>query len=230
MGGSIYANRSAPNLIVLVTRGGKSKARERINAMLDAPLDESRFMAAREREFLAAVRELGISRRDVVVLDLPDGDVRSHEVRDIVRTMEQRQPGATHRTMSDVDPHSDHRAIGAAVRSAYVAGEISHCVFHLPFPLNSDFGLGLTVKLHPDMADAKRRALLQYTRWDPKNGWYAIGDQSVRSLIREQHRQPEERIHFPSGDLTCQSYSRLVDLVRRIRAKVRLRRDCDSLC
>ena len=110
MGGSIRANRSERNLVVLLTRGGASKARERVNARLDHPLDEAAFMSAREREFRAAIADLGVARDDVEVLDLPDGAVDTARVRRVIRDMERKLPGATHRTLSDLDPHPDHRA------------------------------------------------------------------------------------------------------------------------
>ena len=47
------------------------------------------------------------------------------------------------------------------------------------------------------MTDAKRRALERYTRWEPDEGWYAIGSASVPRLIRQQLDDPEERIHRP---------------------------------
>lgn len=194
MAGSIHANRSQPNVIVLLSRGGASAARDKLNERLPSPLDVESFMDAREREFREAVTRLQVRRLETVVLNLPDGAFNDESVRAVVQRMEAQHPGWTHRTMSFLDPHPDHRAAGRAVRAARRAGQISDCVFHVPYPLVDD-GPGIPVRLSRSDRLAKRAALEQYTTWDPERGRFAIGDVSVGPLIEEQSADPHEVVH-----------------------------------
>lgn len=194
MGGAIHHNRSAENLVVLLTRGGASNAINKVNAQLDTPIDREEFMAARLREFQAAVRHLGVGGDQVVVLDLPDGAIEESAVRHVVRDMEGRLPGASHRTMTPSDPHPDHAAAGRAVLNALRAHEIGDAVFLVPYPL-VDAGSGVRLA-HPDpgWVQAKRAALAEYQVWDPTAGRYAIGHHSVRKLLESRHDDPYERV------------------------------------
>lgn len=194
MGGAIHHNRSADNLVVLLTRGGASKAIDRVNAALDTPIDRQEFMEARLREFRAATGHLGVREDQVVLLDLPDGGIDEASVRQIVRDMEARLPGASHRTMTPTDPHPDHAAVGSAVAAALRAGEITGAVFLVPYPLLDD-GSGVRLD-HPDpgWTTAKRAALAEYQVWEPSTGRYAVGQHSVRSLLRAQSDDPHERV------------------------------------
>ncbi len=134
MGGSIAARPDRRHLLVLLTHGGASKALLKVNARLLQPLSREDFMAARVREFSAAVRPLGIHKRDIVHGALPDGAVTESDVLALITTMAARYPEAEHRTMSYLDPHSDHAAAGKALRQAYRQGVVTQCVFHLPVP------------------------------------------------------------------------------------------------
>ncbi len=98
--------------------------------------------------------------------------------------------------MSYLDPHTDHRTTGEALRKAHADGLVSACVFHLPIPL-VDEKLGSPVFLGVDAVQAKRAALRAYEHWDPDRGRFAIGSHSVSTLIRRQRRRPTERIHGP---------------------------------
>jgi LmbE family N-acetylglucosaminyl deacetylase len=194
MAGSLHANRRRPNVVVLLSRGGASAARSKISQQLTEPLDRASFMDAREREFREALTKLQIPGLETIVLDLPDGAITEAAVRSVLRRMEMSHRGWTHRTMSFLDPHPDHRAAGRAVRAARAAGEIADCVFHTPYPLVDD-GLGWTVPLTRSDVHAKIGALAEYALWDPEHGRFAVGSISVPDLLKRQSTMPREIVH-----------------------------------
>jgi LmbE family N-acetylglucosaminyl deacetylase/CelD/BcsL family acetyltransferase involved in cellulose biosynthesis len=196
MGASIAQNRRRRNIVVLLSRGGASKAIDRVNANLPGRLSRGEFMRARMREFRVAVRSLGVDLSDVLVHDLPDGGLEVSDVYDVVRAMAARHPRAAHRTLSYLDPHSDHRNAGLAVQQAYDDGVIGDCTFHVPIPKLGD-DVGEPVQLRPAAIEAKRAALREYEVWNPQRRRYAVGAHSVGPFLTRQHRRPAERVHGP---------------------------------
>jgi LmbE family N-acetylglucosaminyl deacetylase len=196
MGGSIAARPHRRNILVVLTRGHASMARHRVNARLDGELSTEEFGHARVRELRAAARVLGVARDDLIVHDLPDGQLHVDDVHEIIVDMARRHPRARHRTMSYLDPHHDHRTAGRALQAAHDAGHVRRARFHLPVPL-AHVQLGSAVKLPERARAAKQRALREYRRWRPSKGRYAVGAHSVPRLIRRQLREPVERVHGP---------------------------------
>jgi LmbE family N-acetylglucosaminyl deacetylase len=196
MAGSIFRSRDRRNILVPITRGGGSGAIDLINAKLERPLSREEFMRARCRELEAAASAVGVSDGDVIWHDLPDGGVHEDDVYRIIRRMAKRHPGAEHRTMTYLDRHRDHAAIGRALRRAYREGVVEEPIFHVPVGYAED-GIGTPVPLGEPARRAKRAALEEYQRWDPPNGRYAVGTHSVKKLINTQLKRPAERVHGP---------------------------------
>lgn len=197
MGGSISAQRGRRNILVVLTQGGASGAIKIVNRKLKQPIDRAKFMEARVLELTAAARALGVHAADVLTHDLPDGGLEVAAVHQIVEQMARRFPRASHRTMSYLDPHSDHATAGEALRKAYESGVVKDCLFHLPVGLVDD-SLGSPVALNGNgEVAAKRAALEEYQLWRPGQGRYAIGAHSVAKLIKQQYDAPTERVHGP---------------------------------
>lgn len=196
MGGSISLQRRRRNIVVVMTRGGASKAWDKINRYVAHPLDAEGFQRARQRELAAAAAALGVAAGDLLAFDLPDGGVDVDAARRIIRTMAARHPGAQHRTMSYLDPHPDHRACGEALRAAFRAGEVADCVFHLPAFVSSE--MGQPVRFDAAAVERKRAALREYEVWNPSRHRYALGAHSVGQLIRKHYNDPVERVHDAS--------------------------------
>jgi hypothetical protein len=156
-------------------------------------------MQGRLRELSAAVRQLGVGDDDFIIHDLPDGGLTESDVLAVMLDMARRHPRAIHRTMSYLDPHRDHATAGRALREAHASGSVRDCVFHLPIPLVPE-SLGRGVELPAQAVEGKRAALREYERWDPAEGRFAIGSHSVKKLIKEQRRNPRERVHGPDYD------------------------------
>lgn len=199
MGGSMAAERDRRNIVVLLTRGDASQSRQGVSVKLGRDLPVEEFVAARDREFVAALSHLGVDPGDVVRADLPDGAVTPEMVRDVVREQARRHRGASHRTMSYLDVHPDHAAAGAGLRLAHQEGTVTDARFHLPVPQVLDDRVR-RVKLDDQAIAAKREALREYQQWRPEEGRLAVGWRSVADLIVFQRKTPQERVHGPELD------------------------------
>ncbi|MFX0539304.1 GNAT family N-acetyltransferase [Ornithinimicrobium sp. Y1847] len=196
MGASIWSERNRRTIVVALTSGGSSTVLPWINERLGQQVTTKDLKRSRVADLRRSVAHLGVEPQDIHVMDLPDGKLTAKRVRTVVDEMATRYPRASHRTMSYLDPHSDHAAAGEAVRQAHADGTITDCLFHVPVDLVDD-DLGHPVSLSTAACDAKRAALAEYRVWDPYSERYAIGLLSVPDLIAGQAIEPRERVHGP---------------------------------
>ncbi|WP_109473113.1 GNAT family N-acetyltransferase [Ornithinimicrobium cavernae] len=196
MAGSLASVRNRRKIIVLLTAGESSRAIEGINRKLDRPISRAEFVASRDRELRAATRHLGVARRDIVRVGLPDNGLRAEDVLDVIRAQARRFPGASHRTMSYLDIHPDHAAAGEALLEAHRQHIVEDVLFHLPVPQVRD-DRASRVTFGTAATEAKLAALREYCVWEPAQGRYAVGRRSVSELIRHHRRTPDELVHGP---------------------------------
>lgn len=196
MGGAIASLRDCRHVVVLLTRGDASQAIIGISSKLAQPLTLEEFVAARDREFVAAIRHLGVAARDVVRLGLPDGGLTEQAVLEVIRNQARRHRGASHRTMSYLDVHPDHASAGRALREAHRLAVVDEAVFYLPVPQVVD-ERAPQVDLDERARAAKEAALREYQLWEPDRGRYAVGRRSVSELLTYHRRTPIERSHGP---------------------------------
>ncbi|WP_134773630.1 GNAT family N-acetyltransferase [Ornithinimicrobium flavum] len=199
MGASIWSERNRRTVVVSLTSGGASRVLPWINERLGQQVTREGLERSRVADLRRSVHHLGVAPADVHVKDLPDGQLSVELVRTVVEEMARLHPGASHRTMSYLDPHPDHAAAGEAVRQAHAEGVVEDCLFHVPVDL-VDESLGSPVPLSTAACDAKRAALAEYRVWDPFAERYAVGLLSVPDLIAAQTVEPRERVHGPEVD------------------------------
>ncbi|OLT45073.1 hypothetical protein BJF86_10555 [Serinicoccus sp. CNJ-927] len=199
MGGSIAALPDHRHVLVLLTAGEGSQAIHSLRRRLGQDIGLEEFVAARDREFVAAVQRLGVDPRDVHRAGRPDGGLSEDAVLDVIRRHARRHPRAAHRTMSYLDPHTDHATAGRALRRAHREGLVRDAGFYLPVPQVVDERAD-RVTLSEAARAAKKAALAEYRLWDPEQGRYAIGRRSVSELVTYHHRTPDERVHGPDLD------------------------------
>lgn len=197
MGGSInkYVTEGYNNILILFTKGGKSLAIYKINEKLKGKLTNAEFRGARVSEFLAATSHLGINKKDIIIYDFPDGDLKQYKdkIYKLILAIENKYPSAIHNSMSYHDKHMDHNTIGEALLKAYNEGYISNAIFYLN---NSEFKLkGSFIQFTSEMRIAKIEALTEYKYYNPKEYRYAIGYTSVPKTIDNQIMNPKEKIH-----------------------------------
>lgn len=196
MAGSIYEHKQRENIVVLLTAGGASKAINTVNSKLAVPLTTEQFMDARVKEFKAAMVALGIKAQNIITHNLPDGALTKSQIYRVMLQMERQYPGSSHKTMSYHDPHRDHRTAGKALQKAYAKGKIRDARFYLPTSIQHQHK-GFNVNFSKSTVISKQQVLSQYMLWDPEQGRYAIGANSVQSLFDQQCNAPEEKIHLP---------------------------------
>lgn len=199
MGGAIASEPDRRHILVLLTPGEGSQAIHSLRRRLGRDIGLDEFVAARDREFSAAIERLGVVRRDVHRVGLPDGGITEDSVLAVIRRHARRHPGAAHRTMSYLDPHTDHATAGRALRRAHTLGLVEDAKFFLPVPQVVDERADRLV-LDDRAREAKKAALAEYRRFDPDQGRYAIGRRSVSELVTFHHRTPDERVHGPDLD------------------------------
>ena len=145
------------------------------------------FRFARDREFTAAARVLGVPAANIYLDRLPGwaripdwntpdrGDeIRSGAERFVDAAIARFGPDAAYATTSDVDPSADHNALGRALRDR--ADDVRSVAFYYP-----QYQLSLLpedVELSVESAAGRgvlRRAAAEYGLFKPAAGRYGIG-------------------------------------------------------
>ncbi len=232
MAGGILAARAAGrrNVVVLYTQGGSSDVRLVLNGVFFCrihgryhdplaegyhPLDLEAFKAARVRESREALKLLGVADEDVIVLDFPDGGLQMAPVLAVMQELDQRFPGAQHRTTSVTDRHHDHQVLARALyrlkELAATSGRQLDVAFYRVYQYDAtstqDAAAGQSERaavlkglqrrntgcLWP-ITSEKRAALQEFARWEPAAGRFAIGLHSVPRLFAVAAADPHEYV------------------------------------
>ncbi|MGW7367633.1 PIG-L deacetylase family protein [Streptomyces sp. NPDC054841] len=165
------------------------------------------LIAGRTAEFHAAAEQLGVD--EVHTMDLDDDHVVTNRsgfterLKEVILDFEGRYPGASHKLVSgwrdqvpsEPGPNPTHSACRDAAEA--LRDRISDFRFHWTYAYfrlqrarSADFVLDLT----ESQFEAKRRAILEYNRWEPDNGRYALGYHSVSTLLENAYNDPREYI------------------------------------
>lgn len=181
--------------VVLVTTGQSSGARTAMARGFKAvgqqrftqyALSKRQFAESRDAEFRASLERLGVAARNVH-LGLP-GFPRPADDGSLTPAVAQRfvnaaidvfGRGAGYATMSQHDPQSDHRTLGAALRTVGARRKVATVsYFYPPYQLPAPQRLDPIVASGADRT-AIRNAALEYGRFAPAAGRYGIGWLSV---------------------------------------------------
>ena len=198
---------------VLCTDGGASGARRLIGngggcqwheGAHDHPLTVAEFSAARDREFTASCLAMGLQPDHIIIPAdrAPDGRLTAEHAADIMRNAIKDYPAeqVTLKTLAEVTwqrQNPDHTAVARAAlqmqeENACAAAEEYLETILFPAPEGTDILETLT----PD--DAQRERLLaaaaQYGRWEPENGFYAVGCHSVWDEFDEFRKEQFSRL------------------------------------
>ncbi len=187
---------------VLVTDGADSGARVGINRILAAehlpPMSIPAFVQAREREFVAALAQLGVSAAHVHFAGWHGDQLTVAEAAATIRAYAARFPGALHITMSEWDLNPDHRALGTALAQLSRTDAHRWVVFHR-YWASATFRQNCRIVDVPFTVAAVRAAAAVYARWDPTGGWYAIGVMSVWRDFRVLRADPRDLVCTTPG-------------------------------
>lgn len=217
MAGGIHqaALEGRRNIVVFYTGGEASGVRASVNALRDAwthedaeaaewlaylPLKGSAFPNARMTETRAALQVLGVTDDDIIEVALRDGAITHRDALSVMRQLHEQYPEAAHRTTSIYDKHSDHRALARAllalereVQAAGVEMDIGFYRVYIYYTAQAKRAELHRVRAMPvPDPELKRKALAEFAVWDPSNGRFAIGMQSVPHLFQEAALDPYE--------------------------------------
>ncbi len=191
--------------VVFLTRGGASIAIHPVNNRLEAmgrdPIDVEEFMQGRIREATLSMLRIGVPEKNLHVLDLPDGAVTPEQVEAVIRDFEARFPGASHRSTSYHDRHTDHRAAGEALLRLYDAGEVSHARFHVPLYHWDDPIPGDLAPWSEAWEARYHEGLNAFRLWLPEEGYYSVGYKSTKDSIDTRYEEPRSKIHLPHEEV-----------------------------
>lgn len=199
MGAAIAAHVAAGRdvRVVLLGDGTESGVRPALCTQQSICLTEAAFGAARDREFLRATTALGVPESHIYFEHAKEGQLRYVVGPIIDKYIARFGPRATYSTMSWLDAHPDHYALGYTLNNRAVRGIIATARFYhfqrywafVPTP-RSGFYAG---------APAVETAAAAYSVWAPESGWYAIGSQSVPRDFARLHSDERSKWHLPSN-------------------------------
>lgn len=197
---SVERDGAASVCVALFTTGERSAVRTRFTGRGYIPAGRSTpyvnkqiasspavLSRARDREFTAALRRLGVASANIYLDNLPGwrrvpdlntserlDEIRDDAARFVDAAIERFGADADYRTMSDADPSADHRALGMALRDR--VDDVRSVAFYYPQYQRSLKPRSL--KLSPESAsnrDLVRRAAEEYGLFNPSAGRYGIG-------------------------------------------------------
>ena len=198
---------------VLCTDGGASGARRLIGngggcqwheGLHDYPLTVAEFSTARDREFTESCLAMGLPPDHIIIPAdrAPDGQLTAEHAAAIMRNAiagfspEQ----VTVKTLAEVTwqrQNPDHTAVARAalrLREENACAALEEYLETILFPAPE--GTAVLETLTPD--DTQRERLLaaaaNYCRWEPENGFYAVGCHSVWDEFDDFRREQFSRL------------------------------------
>jgi hypothetical protein len=161
-------------------------------------LTPQQFTAARNREFIASLTNLGVPISHIYFENKPDGGLTVETAESVIVKYVNLFPNGSYKTMSWQDDHVDHRSLGLALLELYDVGITPDARWYLKrkqWPGQA----GLVYGWESDRSGGGVKAAnLQYSVWNPKIGRYAIGWQSARSSLLAHLEDPRSRRHLPA--------------------------------
>lgn len=160
----------------------------------DGHLTKEKFSAIRTKEYERASLQLGISKDHIHRFQIPvkksfNSNIFKEQVRDGIRLYLKRYPNAEFGTMSPFDGQSVHALIGQTVKDMQMSGELKGKQARYLVSIFTDRFYGRRLPVYPIKETLDNpsdilyldKAIYEYTHFDPKDGYYAVGYHSVRA-------------------------------------------------
>ena len=159
-------------LVVLLTHGEKSIARQRLCDLYGFCFSEEEFGRLRINEFKAAMVSLGIYH---VIYDLGDQELEEKKIMQIISYYDENFDVVCHFGPAfEKGIHPDHAVTCTALKKTHVrGGKAEFGIYALFYPQFEIFKGGFPDIEVRDLM-AKRDALYQYRYWNPEKGRYSI--------------------------------------------------------
>lgn len=176
--------------VVLLTDGGASGVRNRLG------MTRPDFVAARNNEFLASLKLMGIKRENIKFLGHPDGKLTAKQMETVVRQYEKAYPGARHKTYSYTDGHPDHKNAGLGLQNANKAGVTDDARYYVRRGASAPTGSRLVRETYqPHFGPILQAVSNAYKVENPRLGLYGVGYKSVGASFRWLESTPSSHYH-----------------------------------
>ena len=180
-------------VIVQVTDGSASGARSAMCANKAVCLTVHEFVIARNAEQFAAIQHLAPGAQ-IFYENCQDGALTQARATTVINKYVSLFPNGSYKTMSWLDKHPDHIALGQALRTLNNEGSIPNGdsrfeqsrLYWDTMPVDGLF-------VGPD--DAVPAAYDEYYHWNPPIGRCAIGSQSVPAMFDAARLDPRSKYH-----------------------------------
>ncbi|MDQ0416054.1 LmbE family N-acetylglucosaminyl deacetylase [Croceifilum oryzae] len=197
--------------VILMSHGDITGARARINKRINPDLTSRQLGQARVNEFTEATNRMGIDDNHRLVYDLfvegGDRDLDYERAKTIVAAYVKEYPQAEFKSMSVFDVHPEHAILGKAIQElknsnslqnsqTFASINIMRTCKKSPRCSSRQEKIGMpTVEKEIQLTEPRDKHVLSkaadaYRVWDPKMGWYSIGEISVPGQFRELKRDP----------------------------------------
>lgn len=201
MGPSILYNidQGKEVIVVLLSKGRASKVFYSVNKRLEKEqypaITLEQFGESRVAEFRKAAATLGVQEENIYVYDVEDGAFTVEEVMPIIESFSKKYPGALHNVMSYNDTHRDHATTGEALRNLLKDHIVENGLYHLPIQRHQKMLYRGSYAVPTDFDERYQQALDVYANWLPEEGFYHIGQSSVKSYFERAILSKESRWH-----------------------------------
>ncbi|MGG3467853.1 cell wall-binding repeat-containing protein [Neobacillus pocheonensis] len=207
--------------LILLTRGEDSGARNILNGEVycwihdkfhdpvkegykAGTLTPDEFADARTDEYLRASKALGVPESNIHMQFIPNGQFYSSAIRKVIDQYLAAYPNADVRTMSWFDEHSAHALIGRTVQDMQAEGVLQRYQAKYLVSINTDRFYKTPKPMVTIMnrlgnsndVQYLRNAINEYKRFDPKNGYYAVGYHSVQVQFDSLWNDPYVNSHY----------------------------------
>jgi LmbE family N-acetylglucosaminyl deacetylase len=180
-------------VIVLVTDGSASRARNAMCAGKGVCLTVREFVVARNAEQFAAIHHLAPGAQ-IFYENYQDGALTQAQATTVITKYVSLFPNGSYKTMSWLDENPDHIALGHALKTMNDAGLIPNNDSR--FEQNRIYWDTMPVSgLFIAADETVPAAYDEFYYWNPPIGRYAIGSQSVPSMFDAARLDPRSKYH-----------------------------------
>lgn len=167
-------------------------------------LSFEQFSNLRTNEFQRALAALGVPKEDIHIESLHSANINKEGVEEIVKKYIAQYPNADVRSLSWFDGHPTHSLIGQTIQSMEKSGVIQRyqVKFYLSIFTDRFYSIQNPMEVQKVVLENDKDTTLllnaanEYKKYDPRNGFYAIGYHSVSSQFEALINNPYEHFHY----------------------------------
>lgn len=197
-----HTNGADHVVVVVATDGSATGAVRKIGAKLGVDwttISKAELTAHRDAEFMASCAALGADECLVAPagLRMPDRGLTDAGADAIMAWAMATWPGAKIKTHSYLIGHTDHQALGRALKRGYDAGAITDARFHISHRERNNLGTAApNLMRHTEpVGDTEQDS---YRRWAPP-GWWSVGYLSAGDIFDWHRADPTNWVHGPNA-------------------------------